>query len=112
MLYAAAILFGVYNGSYRYAGVMEAMNIFFANCCVLVASLISCSALALDVRFAICFFGTLTLFMLVMRFLCRFLRYVVLFVPFSPPRSRVWNKANSIRVTCIKTHFMQEGEAK
>jgi FlaA1/EpsC-like NDP-sugar epimerase len=76
MLYAAAILFGVYNGSYRYAGVMEAMNIFFANCCVLVASLISCSALALDVRFAICFFGTLTFFMLVMRFLCRFLRYV------------------------------------
>ena len=75
-LYVAAALLGLYKGSFRFAGVMEVIHIFFTNGCVLLAGLIGCVALTLDVRFSICFFGTLTFVMLVLRFFCRFLRYV------------------------------------
>lgn len=75
-LYVAAVLFGIYQNSYRFAGVMEGLNILFTTCCVLVAGVIACLAMALDVRFSICLFGTMTFFMLASRFFCRFMRYV------------------------------------
>ncbi|MBQ8350890.1 MAG: polysaccharide biosynthesis protein [Clostridia bacterium] len=76
VLFVATLLFGVYKGSFRFAGVMEGINVFFTTGCVFVASLIACAAWELNVRFAICYFGTLTFAMLAVRFLCRFLRYL------------------------------------
>ena len=75
-LYLSALIFGVYKGSFRFAGVVEGLHVVFVTLCVLVTGVVSCIALSLDPRFAICFFGVLTFVMLIVRFFARFLRYV------------------------------------
>ncbi len=75
-LLVAEVLFGLYRGSFRYAGVIEAMRACFAAFGVFVAACIGCLAFSCDIRFACCFFGLLTMAMLFLRFVCRFLRYV------------------------------------
>ncbi len=70
--YLVFILFGLYRGVWRYAGVKECMRIGFSHVVILLVSLLICLAFEKDIRYAICYVALLFVGTLVIRFSGRF----------------------------------------